>query len=388
MIPRAARRPRALIVFGEDWGAHPSSTQHLVHRLAADRPVVWVNSIGLRRPRWRRHDGLRLARKLAAAVAGGQRPASPAGSNPAATTEHFDVVAPLVVPVATTRALRAVNRRLLAAAVGRVVRSRGIADPILWISLPTAVDAVGALGERGLVYYCCDDWRTMAGVDGERVAEREAELVDRADLVLAASAALAGKFPAQKTVILPHGVDVEHFGRAAPRPVDLPGCGPIAGFYGSLSDWLDRDLLVAVAQRLPDWHFVLVGPQQASIAPLQALPNVILTGPRPHAALPGYVQHWTVSLIPFRDTPQIRACNPLKLREYLAAGTPIVATDFPALDGYRDLVEVGCDPAAFIAAMRRAAAEGGTRSAERKGRVAGESWQARAAMVSDLLAAL
>ena len=38
-----------MIVFGEDWGAHPSSTQHLMTRLAGDRDILWVNSIGLRR---------------------------------------------------------------------------------------------------------------------------------------------------------------------------------------------------------------------------------------------------------------------------------------------------------------------------------------------------
>jgi hypothetical protein len=55
-----------LIVFGEDWGAHPSATQHLVRHLAADRQVIWVNSIGLRRPRLTFGDGYRMVRKVGA----------------------------------------------------------------------------------------------------------------------------------------------------------------------------------------------------------------------------------------------------------------------------------------------------------------------------------
>jgi len=43
---------RDLIVFGEDWGSHPSSTQHIVSHLAANRRVLWVNSLGLRRPKF------------------------------------------------------------------------------------------------------------------------------------------------------------------------------------------------------------------------------------------------------------------------------------------------------------------------------------------------
>jgi glycosyltransferase involved in cell wall biosynthesis len=77
--------------------------------------------------------------------------------------------------------------------------------------------------------------------------------------------------------------------------------------------------------------------------------------------------------------------NPLKLREYLAAGTPIVSTDFPALDGYRDLVEVAETPDAFVAAMLRAREEGRRREHDRLRRVAAETWEARAQQVSDLI---
>ncbi|MFA0709400.1 glycosyltransferase family 1 protein, partial [Vibrio sp. 10N.222.48.A3] len=61
-------------------------------------------------------------------------------------------------------------------------------------------------------------------------------------------------------------------------------------------------------------------------------------GPRPHYTLPSYSQHWDVSLLPFVDNEQIRACSPLKLMEYLAAGTPIITTQFPALKPYQEHV--------------------------------------------------
>ena len=44
----AACRP-PLLVFADDWGRHPSSCQHLVRRLRADFPVLWVNTVGTRR---------------------------------------------------------------------------------------------------------------------------------------------------------------------------------------------------------------------------------------------------------------------------------------------------------------------------------------------------
>ncbi|MCV6005488.1 hypothetical protein OFO99_39220, partial [Escherichia coli] len=78
---------------------------------------------------------------------------------------------------------------------------------ILWLSLPTAVDAIGTVGERAVVYYCGDDFASLVGVDHGPVSRLEAELAARADLILAASPALRAKFPPGKTALVPHGVD-------------------------------------------------------------------------------------------------------------------------------------------------------------------------------------
>lgn len=372
-----------LVVFGEDWGRHPSSTQHLVRRLAADRRVLWVNSIGMRRPRLTRADLGRAARKLVATRSSAVAPREPAAAPPPGMT----LASPLVVPWPGSRAAFAANRILLSRQLTQRMAATGVSRPLLWTSLPTALPAVGQLGERGLVYYCGDDFGALAGVDHEPVLDMERRLVDKADLVLAASPALAARFPSGKTLLTPHGADIDLFSRAAPRAEDLPAGGPIAGFYGSLSDWIDVELLSHAASRLPGWRFVIVGPVDTDVTALRRLDNVVFLGRREHAELPSYAQHWTVSLLPFRDNAQIRACNPLKLREYLAAGRPIVSTDFPALDPYRDLITVATTPEAFTAAIG-ATIDAPDRTAARRGRVAGETWDARARDVARALEAI
>jgi glycosyltransferase involved in cell wall biosynthesis len=257
----------------------------------------------------------------------------------------------------------------------------------LWLSLPSAVDAVGTLGESALVYYCGDDFGALAGVDHAAARAFEAELADRADLILAASPALAARFPATRTHLLEHGVDFDLFAAPAPRAADLPDDGPTAGFYGALAPWIDIDLLARTARLLPHWRFVLIGPVRTDVSALAALPNIRLLGARPHAALPGYAQHWTAGLIPFRDTPQIRACNPLKLREYLAAGRPVVATGFPALAAYREHVHIAGTAEAFRDALCNAQDEAASAAgaAARRAAVASEGWAGRAAVAADLI---
>ncbi len=355
--------PHDLIVFGEDWGSHPSSTQHLVRHLAQDRGVVWVNSIGLRRPGLR--DMGRAVRKLGAALHRAPHATVPAPG---------PVVQPLAIPMAESRFCRAVNRALIGGKVRRA--ARGLHRPVVWAALPSAVQALGALGEAAVVYYCGDDFAALAGVDHAAAARMQTELVARASLILAASETLAARFPAHKTRLLPHGVDAALFSTPAPRAADLPLDGPVAGFYGGLAPWLDLGLIAATARLLPEWRFVLAGPVQTDLGVLDGVGNIHRIGARPHAALPGYAQHWQAGIIPFRDTPQIRACNPLKLREYLAAGQPIVSTDFPALGPYRDLVRVAATPETFAQALRDSLQD--SNRLARQARVAGESWAARA----------
>lgn len=372
-----------LVVFGEDWGRHPSSTQHLVRRLVCNRSVLWINSIGMRRPRLTRGDLNRVASKALGMRAQGSR--SPGADE--WIPEGMEVISPFAVSWPGSRAAFAANRVFLSRQVRKSMTARGIKRPVLWTSLPTALPAIGSLDERGVVYYCGDDFGALVGVDHKPVLEMESRLVEKADLILAASETLASRFPATKTLLVPHGADIDLFSTAAPRAVDLPSDGPIAGFYGSLSGWIDVELIAYAAQRLPWWTFVLVGPVDCEVGLLRSLGNVKFLGKREHRDLPGYVQHWTVSLLPFRDCAQITACNPLKLREYMAAGRPIVATDFPALGPYRDLISIAAGAEAFTEAIL-ASSHMPDCAAVLRNRVAGETWEARARDVELALEAL
>ena len=372
-----------LVVFGEDWGSLPSSTQHLIRQLAlrGERKVLWVNSIGLRRPKLNKNDLARLWHKLTARTA--HEPSDTTLSMPGC----FRVINPKTLPVPEGRFLRRLAAKLLVWQIKPVMASMQLRQPILWMSLPTAVDVAGRLGESKLVYYCGDDFSALAGVDHQIVARRECQLALQADLILAASHVLYRKFPWNKTKLLSHGVDYHLFSGPCQRAVDLPQGGkPIAGFYGSLSDWLDLELLEQVIQALPDWHFVFIGRQDVDCSVLSRYPHVHFLGPRPHARLPSYVQHWTVSLLPFIDSPQIRACNPLKLREYLAAGRPVVSTRFPAASEYWQMISLIDNAEQMVMAMRHAQQQ--AEPVRGQEAVANESWQAKAELLEQYLEVL
>jgi glycosyltransferase involved in cell wall biosynthesis len=347
-----------MVMFGEDWGSHPSSSQYLARELSKYHKITWVNSIGLRSPRFTLSDIGRALNKLKAVLNFNGGKVTSNAHQESSWKPH--VVNPLAIPFHGQGWARWLNKKLITNKLFDVFKKNNSLDlaeekPILWLSLPSAEPLLGQINECFSIYYCGDDFSSLEGVDHSVMEALEKELVEKVDLILVASETLTKKFPADKTVFIPHGVADYFFEAPDERPKDLPD-GPVAGFYGSLSGWVDQQLIIRTARKMRHWNFVIIGPQRCFVEHLRREPNIYLLGEKDHQELPNYVHHWQVSLLPFKDNAQIRACNPLKLREYLAIGKPIVSTEFPALAPYKDWITVaGSDD--FCEAIECAAAE-------------------------------
>ena len=374
-----------MVVFGDDWGRHPSATQHLVKRMADDRNVLWINSIGMRRPRFNRQDIQRLFQKAHSMIA--KQQAKPARENSTIVPKNMRVLSPVAIPWPGNPLAAIFNRKALSKQIRREILNAKIEKPLLWCSLPTAVVACGTLDEHSVIYYCGDDFGAWQGVDHKPVMEAEKHLVEQADLVIAASQHLASRFPPEKTLLIEHGVDHDVFSTPAPCPDDMQFDGPVAGFFGTIGERIHVDLIAEAAEKLSHWHFVMIGPIQTDCSRLQAAPNVQFLGERQHEELAGYVQNWDVSLLPFRQGPDMDASNPLKMREYFAAGTPVAATRFKALKPYEQLVRVAEEESDFIEAIEKALHDKQYNQL-RRDFVAGESWQAQVAKIESVIATL
>ena len=335
------------LVFGEDWGRHPSSSQHLLQEIGEHYEVHWVNSIGLRQPSLNFKDLLRIGEKLMAA---GKADTScqPAQESPEATsiTKPTSIIKPLIWPMAQHPLVRQLNSLLLKRQVSAKHSQR-----VVWAALPSAVDYLDICDSDLVIYYCGDDFSALAGVDHQLAADAERRLVARADIIFACSHALHTKFPADKTVLLPHGVHLSQFANATTCPVDIDQDKPSIGFYGSLNNWLDQSLIVRLAKARPNINFYFIGREDSDISSIRQQPNITLLPAKPHHQLPQYLQHWAMAILPFVDNEQIRACNPLKMREYLAAGCPVISSPFPATAPYRDLITTASNESEWLAAI-------------------------------------
>jgi glycosyltransferase involved in cell wall biosynthesis len=114
------------------------------------------------------------------------------------------------------------------------------------------------------------------------------------------------------------------------------------------------------------------------------LPNVRFLGRKPYDVVARYMAAMNALIMPWNKSEWIKACNPIKMKEYLAVGRPVVTTNFPALDGWRDLVRVADGPVAF-AEQIRAALEEPYDPAPAQARVATETWDAKALLIEETI---
>lgn len=327
------------VVFGEDWGAHPSSTQHLIKRVAKDEKVTWVNSVGMRKPSLKRQDMSRVAKKCILTIASQLKSKNESVETPLTTINLS------ILPWHDKRWVNEFNKKVTTKALGpkSVDEQR-----IYWVSVPTAITMIDKQPGDLIVYYCGDDFLALDGVDHLMLKPIEQQLIDQADLILVASETLKNKMPSDKTYVLSHGVDFELFSQVIEPDPLLEGKKNTIGFYGSICNWLDLSILEALAAQRPDYQLVMVGECKISISKLLSYPNVTHIGRVEHRNLPQFSQNWDVSILPFVNNKQIQSCDPLKLKEYLAAGTPIVSTRFNAVEKYQSIVHIADTSADFI----------------------------------------
>ena len=224
-------------------------------------------------------------------------------------------------------------------AVASAVARLGLASPLLWIN-----DAsYAALAEQvawPVAYDITDDW-LLAGKPGSaniRLRRDDARLLRRAEEVVVVSESLAAS---RRTLraglnVIPNAVDVGHFRRPRPRPVDLPA-GKVALYVGTQHDErVDVELCMAIARAISPAKLVFVGPNCMSEGSTDRLleEGCVLLGPRPYDDVPAYYQHADLVLVPHLVSPFTESLDPIKGYECLAVGRPTLSTP---VAGMRDL---------------------------------------------------
>jgi hypothetical protein len=375
-------RGRDMLCFSHDWNGDPLSKTHLMRLMARANRVLWVNSIGYRTPTASRADLSRALKKLTAAAGPLQE-----------VERNIFTLNPLAIPAYGNPSVRAFNRQFLRWQIRRAMRQLRFERVINWVFNPAASVIAGELGEEMVIYYCVDEYTAFTGVDSNALAELERRLMRRADLVIVSAERLyQSKAPFNpRTALVRHGVDYSHFRRALDSktvvPEEIAGLPrPVIGFFGLIADWVDVGLMASVAERFSTGSLVALGKATTDVSALQRLPNVHLPGRKPYGALPAFCKGFDVALMPFHVNELTLNANPLKVREYVAAGLQVVSTAIPEVEAL-NLCRIGRDRESFLYEVEQALLDPGP-SVERSEAVRSESWEARLDEIRQYVTAL
>ena len=366
-------RGRDILCFSHDWTGDPLSKTHLMRVLSKDNRILWINAIANRMPTASSKDVSRIFNKLKSFI----EPVSEVEPN-------IFVLNPLAIPAYGSKTIVALNKRSLISQVKKAMRKLEFKNVVNMVFNPAAGMIAGRLGESDLIYYCVDEYTAFTG--SSALKEIEEDLFRMADLVIVSAEKL---FESKKqfnanTHIIRHGTDWRHF-RTALDPdlaipadvADLPR--PIIGFHGLLADWVDYELIKKTAEHFNDGSVVLIGKiavdAEQKVKILDGVPNVHFLGRKPYAELPAYCKAFDVALNPFAINELTLAANPLKVREYLAAGLPVVSTDIPEVRVLPACL-VGTDHDDFIEKIEYALANPNPREAVSDA-ISHERWEAK-----------
>ncbi|THF71784.1 glycosyltransferase family 1 protein [Deinococcus sp. Arct2-2] len=259
-----------------------------------------------------------------------------------------------------------------------LVRNEGLTEYVLWVYSPMELPITAGLSPALTVYDCMDELANFRYAPPELLT-RETELFRRADLVFTGGHRLweAKRHKHSRAFPFPSSVDVPHFAAARTvkaEPEDQAGLpGPRLGFYGVLDERFDAALMSELAERRPDWTFVLLGPVvKVSREELPQASNVHYLGQKGYGDLPAYLSGWDVALLPFARNDATEFISPTKTPEYLAAGVPVVSTaihDVVRPYGEAQLLEIAHDAQGFETAIQKLLdARGTAQATERQSR--------------------
>lgn len=242
------------------------------------------------------------------------------------------------------------------------IKNKKIKNYISWYYTPMALSFTKNINPSIIIYDCMDELSGFKGAHPD-LTKNERLLMKKADVVFTGGHHLyEHKRDLHENIHpFPSSIDREHFesGIGKTDPADQRNIPhPRVGFFGVIDERLDIELLDKVAQLLPEYHFIMIGPVvKIDKEQLPVHKNIHYLGQKNYSELPYYLGNWDIAILPFARNASTKFISPTKTPEYLAAGKPVVSTsirDVVKPYGEKGLVQIADDPHDFSNAIKKA----------------------------------
>ena len=227
------------------------------------------------------------------------------------------------------------------------IKERGFGEvDVLWFDSPLFGFLLDTITYKKSILRIADYAKGFGAVSDAQF-DAEIKIANSVDTVVYTAKNLKEKYAEikdkPKMYYLPNGIDLDFF-KAADRSLqqeleDIPE--PRVIYVGAIHDWFDVDLVHYCAKNLPNYSFIIIGPEQKDLSLLKKLKNVHILGSIPHVKIPAFLYNSQVGIIPFnvKDHPDlVNSINPLKMYEYLACGLRVVSVEWEQIKDMSDII--------------------------------------------------
>ncbi len=273
-------------------------------------------------------------------------------------TENLLVIVPQLSHTLSSEETVSTQQKLLC----DLFTEHSINNYLFWYYTPMALTISRQFKPKFIVYDFMDELSNFKFAPPS-IKDLENELLNKADIVFTGGYNLyqAKKGRHKNIHPFPSSIDKEHFIQARNKmdePKDqafIPY--PRFGFYGVIDERFDLKLIAEVAERKPEWQFIIIGPVvKIDPASLPQLTNIHYPGSKTYDELPAYLSGWDIAIIPFVLNDSTRYISPTKTPEYLAGGKPVISTsikDVVEPYGTNGLVHIADNADDFIQAAEK-----------------------------------
>ncbi|KPK38562.1 MAG: hypothetical protein AMJ78_09800 [Omnitrophica WOR_2 bacterium SM23_29] len=373
-----------------DWTSYKTSKIYLMRIMSLKNRVLYVETLGSKTPVISKSHLYRIMRRVFRWLKGPTRPSD------VPTESDILIYSPIIIPLHNSKIIRKLNFYILRWTFRRLIKKLNFKKPILWFYLPTAADLIGQLGEKFCLYHCVDDWLTYPGYRNSNFENLDNKLFKNSGAVFISNRLLFEEKKAlnKNTYYLPHAVEFEHyqkiFSPADPLPADVAKLSrPIIAMVGEVAGWVNWDFLKYAAGVNPNWSIVMIGPigYDATISEIKDIRNIYLLGYKEYSELPNYYRAGDVCVISFVLNEHVTYCTPTRFYEHLAAGKPVVSTDFPtAREFSEEFVKVAKTKEEFVELIKKSMGEDNEGLKKKRKELAkANSWVHRAEYISEII---
>lgn len=347
LIHRDLIEGKNFIIFGEDFARHPHALEHILRPMFHNNKFLWVETIGLRSPKLSMYDFWRIIEKCKSWISPNKN-----STEEKIVPENIKILSPFMIPFNQFSIIRKFNQWMVLKTVRKALLMEKMENPITITSVPNACDYLGHFNESFTLYFCVDEFSLWPGLDKGLVARLEEKLIKKSDLIVATSDSLAKTKTKNNTPteVITHGVDFQHFniGPKTTKNEKLSIC-----YFGLFDERSDQSVILEISNHFPKASIHIFGNIVCSIKKLKNQKNIIFHGPVAYQELPKAIAEMDIFILPYVKNELTHFINPLKLKEYLSSGRPVVASGLPEVKKLKEYLYVGETPEEFVQIIGR-----------------------------------